>query len=141
LHSIASTPELAADLAHGIHLAVGVGDEAVDGDDRRTPNFFTFSIWRARLAAPFFSASMFSLPRSSLATPPCILSARMVPTMTAAAGFKPALRHLMSKNFSGAEVGAEAGFGHHVIGQLQRAWWSRSPSCSHGRCWRTGRHG
>ena len=49
---------------------------------------------------PFFSASTFSLPRSSLATPPCILSARMVATITAALGFSPVLRHLMSKNFS-----------------------------------------
>ena len=30
------------------------------------------------------------------------------------------MRHLMSKNFSRAEVGAEAGFGHHVVGELQR---------------------
>ena len=41
----------------------------------------------------------------------------------------------------GAEVGAEAGLGHHVVAELQRRAWWRSPSCSHGRCWRTGRHG
>ena len=33
-------------------------------------------------------------------TPPCILSARTVATMTAASGFSPAFRHLMLKNFS-----------------------------------------
>jgi hypothetical protein len=58
-------------------------DEVVDGNDGGTPNFFTFSMWRPRLAQPFFSASTFSFFRSSLATPPCILSARMVATITA----------------------------------------------------------
>ena len=85
-----------------------------------TPNCLTFSIWRPRLAQPFFTASTFSLPRSSFLTPPCIFMARTVATMTAAAGLSPALRHLMSKNFSAPEVGAEAGFGHHIVGQLQR---------------------
>ena len=58
--------------------------------------------------------------RSSFLTPPCILSARMVATSTTQSGVRPALRHLMSKNFSRAEVGAEAGFGHHVVGELER---------------------
>jgi len=35
-----------------------------------------------------------------LATPPFIFIARTVATITAAEGFSPALRHLMSKNFS-----------------------------------------
>ena len=35
-----------------------------------------------------------------LATPPFIFIARTVATITAAAGLSPALRHLMSKNFS-----------------------------------------
>ena len=35
-------------------------------------------------------------------------------------GDRPALRHLMSKNFSRAEIGAEAGFGHDIVGELQR---------------------
>ena len=65
-----------------------------------TPNCFTLSMWRPRLAQPFFSASTFGLPSASLATPPCIFSARTVATITAADGFSPALRHLMSKNFS-----------------------------------------
>ena len=40
--------------------------------------------------------------------------------MTAPAGFKPAKRHLMWKNFSAPKVGGEAGFGHDVIRQLER---------------------
>ena len=35
-----------------------------------------------------------------LGRPPCILSARTVATTTTASGFKPAMRHLMSRNFS-----------------------------------------
>ena len=37
---------------------------------------------------------------ASSATPPCILRARIVATITTAAGFRPAERHLRSKNFS-----------------------------------------
>jgi hypothetical protein len=77
-------------------------------------------MWRPRLTQPFFTASTFSSPRSSLATPPFIFSARMVATITTADGESPALRHLMSKNFSAPEIGAEAGFGHDVVGELQR---------------------
>ena len=65
-----------------------------------TPNFCTLRIWRPRFAKPASTAATFSLPKSSLATPPCIFSARTVATITAASGAKPALRHLMSKNFS-----------------------------------------
>ena len=45
------------------------------------------------------------------------------------------------EEFLGAEVGAEAGFGHHVIGELERGGRRRRPSCSHARYWRRGRHG
>ena len=41
----------------------------------------------------------------------------------------------------GAEVGAEAAFGHDVVGELERRLASRSPSCSRARCSRTGRRG
>ena len=65
-----------------------------------TPNCFTFSMWRPRLAQPFLTASTFSVPRSSFLTPPFIFMARTVATITTASGLRPALRHLMSKNFS-----------------------------------------
>ena len=61
-----------------------------------------------------------SASSAPLATPPCILSARTVATSTAAAGFSPAIRHLMSKNFLGAEIGAEARLGDDVIGEFER---------------------
>ena len=64
------------------------------------PNLPTFSTWRARLTTPRFTAATSSRPRSDFATPPCILSARTVATTTQAAGASPALRHLMSRNFS-----------------------------------------
>ena len=65
-----------------------------------TPNRFTLRMWRRRLAAPRRTASTSGLPRLSFFTPPCILSARTVATTIAASGRSPAMRHLMSKNFS-----------------------------------------
>ena len=44
----------------------------------------------------------------------------MVATSTAQDGSRPALRHLMSMNFLAAKIGAETGFRHHIIGELQR---------------------
>ncbi len=65
-----------------------------------TPKLRTFSMCRARFSAPFSSACVSGAPSRSLATPPCILTARTVATSTAQAGVSPAFRHLMSKNFS-----------------------------------------
>ena len=65
-----------------------------------TPKDFTFSICLTRLQHPSCNASRFSLSKSSLVTPPCIFSARVVATITDASGAKPAARHLISKNFS-----------------------------------------
>ena len=41
-------------------------------------------------------------------------------TITAAAGSRPGLAALDVEELLGPEVGAEAGLGHHVVGQLQR---------------------
>ena len=56
--------------------------------------------WRARLGNPARTASTFSAPRSSLATPPCIFRARIVEVITTALGAQSAYRALMSMNFS-----------------------------------------
>ncbi len=55
-----------------------------------------------------------------MATPPCILSARAVATITAAGGLQPRLAALDVEEFLRAEIGAEPGFGDDVIGELQR---------------------
>ena len=73
-----------------------------------TPNSPTFSICAARFAPPRRTASGLSsssagssgLPATIRPTPPCILRARTVATITAASGVRPEARHLMSKNFS-----------------------------------------
>src|SRR5881275_255105 len=65
-----------------------------------TPYFFTLRMWRRRLAEPRCTAAGSAAPSRSFGTPPCILSARTVATMTAASGCSPAIRHLMSKNSS-----------------------------------------
>ena len=49
---------------------------------------------------PRLSAATSAVPSASFFTPPCILSARIVATTTAASGLSPPNRHLMSKNFS-----------------------------------------
>ncbi len=58
-----------------------------------------------------------SVPSSSLARPPCILSARTVATTTTAEGDTPAKRHLMSRELLGTQIRTEAGLGNGVVGQ------------------------
>ena len=69
---------------------------------------------------PASSALRSSFLRSSFLTPPCILSARMVATSTTQSGARPGLAALDVEEFLGAEIGAEAGFGHHIVGELER---------------------
>ncbi len=85
-----------------------------------TPYFCTLPICRSRLAKPFSTASTFSFLRSSLATPPCILSARMVATITTQSGLSPGFAAFDVEELLGAEIGAEAGLGHHIIAELER---------------------
>ena len=65
-----------------------------------TPNFCRFSMCFSRFTIPFFKASRFSAESSVFGTPPLYFSARTVATRTTASGFKSALRHLISRNFS-----------------------------------------
>ena len=65
-----------------------------------TPNLAMFSMCFSRFTIPAFNASRFSSDKSSFLTPPLYLRARTVATSTTASGFKSAIRHLMSKNFS-----------------------------------------
>ena len=64
------------------------------------PNFFTFSICRSKFTIPFSKALIFSFLRFSFSTPPCILSALTVATMTTQLGIIFDFLHLMFKNFS-----------------------------------------
>ena len=54
----------------------------------------------SKLINPFFNASTSSFFRSSFATPPCILSALIVATITTQSGLIPDFLHFISKNFS-----------------------------------------
>jgi hypothetical protein len=74
--------------------------KCVDRDHRRHAEVADVADVAGEVGEALLDAATFSLPISSMATPPCILSARMVATITAADGASPALRHLMSKNFS-----------------------------------------
>ena len=65
-----------------------------------TPNLRAFSMCLPKFTTPSLSASTFASPKSALATPPFILSARIVATKTIASGLKPPMRALISMNFS-----------------------------------------
>ena len=65
----------------------------------------------SRLQTPRSSAARSGAFSSALDTPPLYLSARTVATSTMQSGERPALRHLMSMNFSAPKVRAEAGLG------------------------------
>ncbi len=69
---------------------------------------------------PASSAFRSSFLRSSFLTPPCILSARMVATSTAQSGCEAGLAALDVEELLAAEIGAEAGFGHDIVGELER---------------------
>ena len=56
-------------------------------------------------------------------------------------GLQAGLAALDVEELLRSQVGAEAGFGHHVVGELQRGRGGDARSCSRGRCWRTGRRG
>jgi hypothetical protein len=82
------------------NFGVRVGGEVVDRDDGRHTELLDVLDVPAEVRAALLTASTFSSPSSSLPTPPFIFSARTVATITTASGDRPALRHLMSKNFS-----------------------------------------
>ena len=86
-----------------------------------TPKDFTLAMCRPRLAQPLLHRrDVLGPERRPCATPPFIFSARTVATITAASGCRPALRHLMSKNFSAPRSAPKPGLGHHEVGELQR---------------------
>ena len=58
-----------------------------------------------------------------------------------AVGRQAGLAALDVEELLGAEIGAEAGFGHDIVGKLERRRRRRAPNCSHARCWRTARRG
>ena len=59
-----------------------------------------FSTCFNRFGIPFSNASKFSLFKSAFGTPPLYFNALTVATIITASGFKLAILHLMSKNFS-----------------------------------------
>ena len=111
---------------------VSVGKELI-ATTTGTLNRSTFSICLARFAPPAVTASTFSasragssgFPATILPTPPCIFSARIVATTTAASGRRPDARHLMSKNFS-APMSAPNPASVHTMSFVARAMRSAS---------------
>ena len=123
-------------------LGFGVGAETIDARPPPARRICcTFSMWRARLAMPRVTAAASSSAE--------IAARHAAVHFECAHGGDDHARHrggarlaaLDVEEFLGAQVGAEPGLGHDVIGELQRKPSSPSPSCSHARCWRTGRHG
>ena len=64
------------------------------------PKRFMFSTCLSRFSKPFFIPSIFCSLILFSGTPPCSFKLWAVATITVSFGVSPALRHLMSKNFS-----------------------------------------
>ncbi|CAN3988982.1 hypothetical protein OHPBIL_OHPBIL_15270, partial [Dysosmobacter welbionis] len=80
--------------------AVSVGNALMATTQGRPNTFLILSTCWSRLGSPRSRAARSSLPSSALAAPPWCFNARTVATTTTASGFSPAMRHLMSRNFS-----------------------------------------
>ena len=106
-----------------------------------TPNLPTFSTWRSRLARPFSSAARFSLPRSTLGDAAVHFQRARGRDDDRRGGLQARLPALDVEEFLRPEIGAEAGFGHDIIGEPQRRARRDDASCSRARYWRTGRRG
>ena len=116
--------------------------EAVDGHDHRHAELLhVLHVAPRGCTRPFSSASDVRLRHvSALGTPPLYLSARTVATSTTQpTGQAPRIRHLMSMNFSAPRSEPKPASVMRVVGELQGQAWSRAPSCSRARCWRTAR--
>ena len=93
-------PALAEGVDQGVLLG-RVGRELVDGHDVGLPKCCGAVEVGGQVVQPSLDGRRRWAPWSaSSGTPPCILRARIVATITTAAGFRPAERHLRSKNFS-----------------------------------------
>ena len=105
---LAHTSERATLTPSSLHLAstksssafVSVGNALIATTHGSLYTFLMLETCFNRFGIPFSRASRFSLLRSALATPPLYFRARTVATITTALGFKPAIRHLISRNFS-----------------------------------------
>ena len=85
-----------------------------------TPNCFTFSMCRPRLAQPFFTAATFSVAEVVLGDAAVHLQRAHGRDDHRRGRLQAGLAALDVEELLGAEVGAEAGLGHHVVGELQR---------------------
>ena len=83
-----------------ISASVSVGNLFTATTQGSLYTFLIFETWRRRLGIPFSSAFKSSVLSSVFGRPPCILSALTVATITTASGVRPAIRHLISRNFS-----------------------------------------
>ena len=77
-------------------------------------------MWRFRLSQPFATAAAFSVLQIVLGDAAVHLQCADRRDDDDGRRCEAGLAALDVEEFLGAEVGAEAGFGHHVIGELQR---------------------
>ena len=89
-----------ANIAHGCNSVMAT-------TQGRPYTWVMFSTWRRRLGRPRSRAARSSWFSSALAAPPWCFRARTVATSTTASGVRPAMRHLMSRNFSAPRSAAK----------------------------------
>ena len=120
--STASTPMLARSAFFSeLHLGVGVGAEMVDRDDRRNAELLhVLDVALQIRQAGFERLEILGLEVVPSSTPPCILSARTVATITTHVRLQPGFAAFDVDEFFRAEVGAETGFRHDIVRKLER---------------------
>ncbi len=85
-----------------------------------SPNFCMFSTWRCRLAMPALERLQVLLLEVVLLDAAVHLQRADGGDQHHAVGLEPGLAALDVEEFFRAEIGAEAGFRHHIVGELER---------------------
>ena len=96
------------------------------------------SRWASRLQMPRSSAARSGVFSSVLGTPPLYFRARTVATITMQSGDRPALRHLMSINFSAPRSAPKPASVIAISASRSASLGRPARCCSRVQCWRTG---
>ena len=102
-HTLASSTGTSISAHNSFKVAISAAVSVINSLIATTagmPNLRIFSTWRFKLAKPARTASTFSSVKASLVTPPFILRARRVATITTASGDVGKFGVLISRNFS-----------------------------------------
>ncbi len=141
VHMKARRPMLSAAFMTSCDFGVGVGDEAIDGDDGRDAELVHVLDMTLQVIAALGDGGDVLVLEVILGHAAVHLEGAHGSDDHGRRRREARLAALDVEELLGAEIGAEAGFGDDIVGNLERALGARARSCSRGRCWRRGRHG